>query len=165
MNTDCPQNKACVKNKCMDPCTDTCGVGANCNIYNHIPMCTCPVGFTGNAFIECKKNTVTEILNPCNPSPCGPNSQCREIKGQAICTCLPGYKDAPPTCRPECVTSAECSLVKACSGQRCIDPCVGNCGFAANCQVVNHNPICSCPAGHTGDPFTKCLKEGIVLIA
>lgn len=26
-------------------------------------------------------------------------------------------------------------------------------------MVVNHNPICSCTAGYTGDPFVRCLKE------
>lgn len=25
-------------------------------------------------------------------------------------------------------------------------------------MVVNHNPICSCTAGYTGDPFVRCLK-------
>lgn len=27
-----------------------------------------------------------------------------------------------------------------------------------DCQVVNHNPICSCIPGYTGDPFTRCFK-------
>lgn len=160
INTDCAQNKACIKNKCMDPCLNTCGLLAECKIYNHIPMCTCPQGFSGNAFLECRKILISEVINPCNPSPCGPNSQCREINGQAICTCFPGYKGAPPTCRPECVTSAECALDRSCSGQRCIDPCKGNCGINAHCQVINHNPICSCPAALTGDPFNKCIQKG-----
>lgn len=104
--------------------------------------------------------TDVEVINPCNPSPCGPNSQCREIRGQAICTCIPGYISSPPTCRPECVTSAECTLDKSCSNQKCVDPCRGNCGLQAMCQVINHNPICSCPSGMTGDPFTRCIAEG-----
>ena len=95
-------------------------------------------------------------VNPCNPSPCGPNSQCRPVNGQAICSCVPGYAGAPPTCRPECIYSSECSLNKACVNQNCIDPCPGTCGIAANCQVVNHNPICSCSNGFEGDPFIRC---------
>lgn len=95
--------------------------------------------------------------NPCQPSPCGPNSQCREINGQAVCSCVAGFIGSPPTCRPECVTSAECALNRACVNQKCIDPCPGTCGLNALCQVVNHNPICSCPPGQTGDPFTRCL--------
>lgn len=40
--------------------------------------------------------------------------------------------------------------------QKCQDPCPGSCGFNANCNVYNHNPICSCIEGYTGDPFTSC---------
>lgn len=95
--------------------------------------------------------------NPCNPSPCGPNSICREINGQAVCSCVPGFIGSPPTCRPECVTSAECPLNEACINQKCVNPCLGTCGIGALCQVVNHNPICSCPARYTGDPFVRCV--------
>lgn len=160
ISTDCPQDKACVRKKCVDPCVNTCGKGAICEVFNRVPMCTCPRGYSGNAFLECRPVQVTEVLNPCNPSPCGPNSQCRDINGQAICSCLPSYSGAPPTCRPECVSSAECALNRACSNQHCIDPCNGNCGTGALCQVINHNPICSCPSGYTGDPFRRCVQEG-----
>lgn len=95
--------------------------------------------------------------NRCIPNPCGPNSQCREINGQAVCSCVPGYIGSPPTCRPECITSSECPLSQACINQKCIDPCPGTCGLSAICQVVNHNPICSCPVKMTGDPFTRCI--------
>lgn len=100
------------------------------------------------------------VTNPCNPSPCGPNSQCREISGQAVCSCAPGFIGSPPTCRPECVTSSECLLNQACANQKCIDPCPGTCGIGALCQVINHNPICSCPNKYSGDPFTRCLLIG-----
>lgn len=103
---------------------------------------------------------------PCNPSPCGPNSQCRQINGQAVCSCVPGFIGSPPTCRPECVISSECSLTRACVNQKCIDPCPGSCGLNAKCQVINHNPICTCLEGFTGDPFIRCLqlRKTILLI-
>lgn len=97
--------------------------------------------------------------HPCNPSPCGPNSQCREINGQAVCSCVPGFIGSPPACRPECVVSSECPLNNACVNQKCVDPCPGTCGISAVCQVVNHNPICSCPQQMTGDPFTRCIRK------
>lgn len=103
--------------------------------------------------------SVTNV-NPCNPSPCGPNSQCQQSQGQAVCSCLPGYRSSPPTCRPECVVSLECSLKEACQNQKCVDPCIGACGVAAVCDVINHNPICSCPPSFTGDPFIKCSVIG-----
>ena len=97
--------------------------------------------------------------NPCNPSPCGPNSQCRQNNGQAICSCVPGYIGSPPTCRPECVTSAECPQNEACVNQKCKDPCPGSCGINANCQVRNHSPMCRCLPGYSGDPFVRCQVE------
>jgi hypothetical protein len=96
------------------------------------------------------------ITNPCNPSPCGPNSQCREINGQAVCSCVPGFIGSPPSCRPECVVSAECPQNEACNNQKCRDPCPGTCGIGARCEVINHNPICTCPPRYTGNPFVRC---------
>lgn len=65
----------------------------------------------------------------------------------------------PPNCRPECVISAECAQDKACLNNKCVDPCPGTCGQNARCQVLNHNPICSCSPGFTGDPFLQCVVE------
>lgn len=96
--------------------------------------------------------------DPCQPSPCGPNSLCRIVNQVAVCSCQPGQVGSPPNCRPECVVSAECPLTQACLGNKCRDPCPGTCGVGAKCQVVNHNPICSCPSGLTGDPFSRCYS-------
>lgn len=94
--------------------------------------------------------------DPCVPSPCGPNSQCRNVNGQGVCSCLPNYIGSPPGCRPECVVSSECPQNRACVNQKCVDPCPGTCGLNARCEVINHSPICSCQVGFTGDPFTRC---------
>lgn len=108
---------------------------------------------TGNNFF-------TEVTksNPCQPSPCGPYSQCRVYNDQAVCSCLSGYLGSAPACRPECVASSDCPTEKACSNQKCVNPCIGSCGVASQCQVINHNPICICPKGLTGDPFTRCIN-------
>ena len=160
LNNDCPRNKACSRNKCVDPCPGTCGENALCEVINHIPTCSCPEGMEGNAFTRCTQKLEEPKIqqNPCQPSPCGPNSQCREINGQAVCSCLQEYTGTPPNCKPECVLSTECSANKACVNQKCIDPCPGTCGFNARCEVINHSPICSCPAGQTGDPFRSCFE-------
>lgn len=94
--------------------------------------------------------------NPCHPSPCGPNSQCKELNRQAVCSCLPNYTGSPPGCRPECVVSSECPVNRACVKQKCADPCPGTCGQNAQCSVVNHSPICACNHDFTGDPFSRC---------
>jgi hypothetical protein len=54
LNSDCPRDKSCRQNKCYDPCPGTCGQNAICDTINHIPMCSCPQGMAGNAFVECR---------------------------------------------------------------------------------------------------------------
>lgn len=159
LNNDCPNDKACIRSKCIDPCPGTCGQNAECSVQNHIPICTCSFGYAGNAFILCSLIPKPVVTNPCIPTPCGPNSQCQEINGQAVCSCVPGFIGSPPSCRPECVTSAECALNRACVNQKCMDPCPGTCGLNAQCQVVNHNPICTCFETYVGDPFVRCLPK------
>lgn len=95
-------------------------------------------------------------IDPCRPSPCGPNSQCRELNGQAVCSCVENFIGLAPNCRPECVLSTECASDKACISQRCQDPCPGTCGINAECSVRNHSPLCLCRRGYTGDAFTRC---------
>lgn len=165
-------------NKCKDPCPGTCASNADCAVINHLPVCTCRSEYTGDPFRYCnlippqsmpylvktQSNILTVKLtakpvvfeNPCQPSPCGPNSQCRESNGQPVCSCLPSYVGSPPGCRPECVVSSECPLDKACTNQKCADPCPGVCGLHTKCNVINHSPICICQNGYTGDPFTRC---------
>lgn len=99
---------------------------------------------------------VMEEVDPCNPSPCGPYSQCRKVNGQGVCSCLPTYIGSPPSCRPECVASSECSQNRACVNQKCVDLCPGPCGLNTRCEVINHSPVCRCRHGFTGDSFTHC---------
>lgn len=165
-----------------------CGREALCSVINHIPMCDCPYGFTGSAYIACakiesmkafqrfncifqieqqsKKPLKLDILGPtpvqqddhCVPSPCGQNSQCSNVNGQAVCTCLPGYNyGSPPGCRKECSINSDCVNTKACVNEHCINPCAGSCAPNAECRVVNHKAMCYCPPRFTGDPFVRCM--------
>lgn len=93
---------------------------------------------------------------PCNPSPCGPNSQCREVNDHAVCSCVPNFIGSPPLCRPECTTNSDCNQNEACSNQKCKDPCPGTCGIGAECHVINHRPTCNCLSGLTGNAFVHC---------
>ena len=98
-----------------------------------------------------------DLVDPCIPSPCGPNSLCRIVNGQAVCTCKPEYTGPPPYCRPECTLSAECPINRACINQKCENPCPSPCGRNTICVVINHSPICTCQNGYTGDPLIKCF--------
>lgn len=98
--------------------------------------------------------------DPCSPSPCGPNSKCRRINGQPACSCLPKYVGEPPNCKPECRVGNECPNHLACVNNKCADPCPNTWGLGAQCLTKNHSPICTCPPGFTGDPFSQCYEHG-----
>lgn len=53
MNSDCPSQKSCVNQKCINPCIGICGSNAECYVANHSPYCTCSNGFTGNPSVAC----------------------------------------------------------------------------------------------------------------
>lgn len=98
-----------------------------------------------------------EPSQPCNPSPCGPNTLCKERNGVGSCTCLPEYFGDPYVgCKPECLSNNDCDRSKACIRNKCQNPCPGVCGVNAICKTLNHNPTCSCIDGYTGDPLSSC---------
>uniref|UniRef100_A0A8D8TXE6 Neurogenic locus notch homolog protein 1 n=1 Tax=Cacopsylla melanoneura TaxID=428564 RepID=A0A8D8TXE6_9HEMI len=163
INSDCPLSLACIKNHCRDPCPGTCGVQAVCSVSNHIPICYCPEGFTGDAFRQCSPipKPVPEYRDPCASTQCGLNAFCQVINGAAQCSCLPGYFGSPLTtgCRLECVINSDCPRNRACVNNKCVDPCANSpCGYRAQCDVINHSPVCSCPAPLQGDPFVLCKE-------
>ena len=49
-NSECRDNQACQDYKCVDPCGQSCGSGADCQVNNHVAICRCPRGFTGDPF-------------------------------------------------------------------------------------------------------------------
>lgn len=159
-NDECNPIQSCVHFKCIDPCANMCGEFAICTVDNHVPNCNCPTGYSGDPFFSCRPipHTPAPPINPCVPSPCGPNSNCRSINNQAVCSCQSGFVNQPPNCRPECVVSAECAPERACVNNKCVDPCLHTCGVRAICSTKNHSPICTCPRGMTGDPFVQCSR-------
>lgn len=163
---ECSQNLACVKFKCKDPCREpnpnVCGQGANCEVKNHKPICSCPRGFTGDPFVSCRQFTIQDL---CTPNPCGPNAQCqpgndRSGSDRPVCICPTGFRGDPlVSCnRGECESDSECSTNQACYNFKCRDPCIDACGQGAQCQARNHGAICSCGQGFVGDPLTACRQ-------
>ena len=101
-----------------------------------------------------------EADDPCDPNPCGPNSNPpRNVGDRCQCTCLPEMIGSPPNCRPECVVNSDCPSNEACQRNKCIDPCPGTCGINALCRVMNHVPTCTCIEDYIGDPFTACKRK------
>lgn len=101
-------------------------------------------------------------MNPCIPSPCGPNSLCQIANKSPSCTCMDNYIGSPPNCRSECTINSDCASNLACINRKCRDPCPGSCGLQTECHVYQHAAVCSCREGFTGNPFQSCyLKEDI----
>lgn len=53
VNSDCSSNNACIQQKCKDPCPGSCGIMSECKILDHIPICFCVNGYTGDPFRSC----------------------------------------------------------------------------------------------------------------
>lgn len=72
LNSDCPMNMACIKNKCKDPCSGSCGQNAVCQAVNHIPVCTCLDMYTGDPFKLCtiipprRKSIICSVMVSCD---------------------------------------------------------------------------------------------------
>ena len=160
--TDCPVSKACINAQCQDPCPGSCGISAQCVVEAHNPICTCPPGFIGNPFERCVLDQrPTPKPDPCNPSPCGPNTVCNLLDGGAVCNCMSDNYIGNPLigCKPECVLNTECPSTQACINQKCRDPCPGTCGINAECRVAIHRAVCTCLHGYEGDPFRQCVPK------
>lgn len=67
LNEDCDWNRACINNKCRDPCPGTCGSNAECNVVHHNPSCFCLHGYTGDPLSACRpipsKPVTLNVLN------------------------------------------------------------------------------------------------------
>lgn len=157
-NRDCPASRACRDYRCVDVCLGQCGSNADCTVRNHIPVCSCPPQYTGDPFTGCRQMDPQEL---CRPSPCGPNTKCDVVNGIPTCSCLPGYFGSAITgCRHECERDYDCGATQACQNYQCVSPCsTGVCAPTANCDVVNHRAVCSCPTGYLGDPYVSCRAE------
>lgn len=69
----------------------------------------------------------------------------------------PGTPKVPEPCHSD----RDCIETEACFMGLCQNPCEFDnvCGVGANCQPVKQRPMCSCPAGHDGDPAVKCSPK------
>ncbi len=62
-NAECPSNKVCHKFRCINPCSTSCGVDAECNVRNHVTVCQCPRGFIGDPFVSCTPSASSNVVS------------------------------------------------------------------------------------------------------
>ncbi|KAK7075250.1 hypothetical protein SK128_022664 [Halocaridina rubra] len=164
---DCLLSFACVNSECQDLCDDNlCAENAECRTVNHRALCYCPFGYTGDGHKFCSKikclhdadclnNSVCsngKCIEACLLSnPCGDNAHCISVEHSAQCQCEPGIVGDPYlSCATlGCSSNTNCPSTHACLSGKCVNVCKMNnpCGATQKCNVVNHQPNCSCPVG------------------
>lgn len=186
-SNDCLENKTCLNSTCINPCEipNICGEKAFCSPSNHVGICICEPGTTGDPHLGCFpfQYCSEEIQCPsgskCSNGLC--SSQCtnaRECLSDQLC--IQGI--CQPTCTsnnscPEhqfcqnniciqefkCKTNVDCNDDEKCAsntlGQRnCVDACEEVlCGRNAECHSKNHIASCYCKIGFIGDPTDEKL--------
>ena len=118
---DCPFDKACVAEECVDPCKRIeCGRRAECKAEQHRAVCYCPRGLQGNPIVACEEvgctsnddcastekcdflsgsNTRKECQPLCVGRVCAQGASCEAVNHQEICTCnYPLQGDGYVTC-------------------------------------------------------------------
>ncbi len=108
-NDDCPFDKACLSQECIDPCLQTsCGQNALCSVEFHQSRCFCPQGLQGNPLVRCyevgcrtdsdcreseKCDFSSQTCTPlCQGSPCAEGARCEARNHQEFCECIPPRK-------------------------------------------------------------------------
>lgn len=71
IDAQCPFDRACINQKCVDPCPGICGLNAMCRAVNHNPICTCLPGYNGDPFDRCSL-----IPEPSKPNSCQSVQKC-----------------------------------------------------------------------------------------
>ena len=157
-DANCAANLACdAKSKrCINPCNSvSCGKGS-CRTENHKPVCYCQPGF------QPSNGQCVDIDECSKPGTCHSTAICRNSPGSFTCSCPEGSVGDARTsgCKPrgECAADRDCPAASACREGRCVDPCIGACGQGALCEVVGHQPLCSCPARTQGNPRVECRQ-------
>ncbi|ODN00059.1 Adhesion G protein-coupled receptor E1 [Orchesella cincta] len=165
-DTDCPDSKMCIQDRCEDPCINACGSGAVCHVRNHFPRCNCPEGATGDPFYKCNP-LFSEILSSsasgskethemnCGGrfSPCGPNTVCQATSSYFVCACPNNFVGDPYSVRgcyrengyQKCDHDERCPDYLACLRHKgCVNPCdVSNvCQPGRSCVPYRHRPAC-----------------------
>ncbi|ROT61486.1 hypothetical protein C7M84_020738 [Penaeus vannamei] len=155
-----------------------CGENADCQTQAHRPICSCPPGTTGNPTIKCSAMVVKEppTLQPpmAEEKPLHPDSPIRPIAGSTTTLQPPLIEETvrptpeplptrppPPALVPAlpiaCENNDDCDVDNSCLNKLCYDACtLGICGDDAECETVDHRPVCLCPYGTSGDPQVGC---------
>lgn len=167
-DSDCPYDKACYNEKCLNPCTHgptQCGRGADCLAQNHRAHCVCPLGTQGNPLISCVRGVcqynedcrddeacdrLNRVCRPvCDLDSCALTARCEGRHHQPVCNCQPGTTGNPYVeCsgyreQPQCTVDSDCPSQLACINVHCENPCAKSdvCSPQQTCTVLDTLPL------------------------
>ena len=121
IDRDCPLDKACKSQECVNPCLTTqCGSRAECEVDFHTAICVCPPGSQGNPLVACVE------------AGCSSNNECNTNE---VCDFAPGSgfarKECQALCHPgNCARGADCTAKNHKETCTCKFPLIGD-GYAA----------------------------------
>lgn len=181
-NNECDSRKSCINAKCVDPCSlpNACGRSAACSTDNHVGICSCEPGTTGNPSLGC-----TQLQYCSNDKQCAAGTKCNNGICCTICSssrdCLTDQLCIQSVCQPTCKNNSTCPDFQYCQNNICIQEpkcnsdedcdigehcasdangrsecknvCSGRflCGRNAECHARNHNAECECKQGFYSD--------------
>lgn len=168
-NDECPNDKTCYNNECVNPCalSNPCAVNAECFGHNHRTACRCPSGYEGSPFERCERVEChsdfdcpsdracinNHCISPCDHnSPCAQNAVCFVRNHVASCKCPDHLPNGNPLsyCErvaldvgPECRFDDDCPSRLACIREKCVEPCreLSPCASTARCSVLDSSPV------------------------
>lgn len=181
-NHECSQSQSCIDNKCIDPCSlpNTCGQSAQCISENHVALCACHPGTTGNPLLGCIPLEYCSVDHQCSAG-----AQCNNGICSSICSssrdCLEDQLCLQGVCQPTCKSNSTCPDFQFCLNNICVqeprclsdndcdieENCVTDnngrseckkvcgarflCSRNAECIARNHQPECQCKQGFYSD--------------
>ena len=162
----------------IDECrASPCHRSAECRNTLSSFSCVCPPGTVGDPVTEgCRRPGECQSDSDCPPAAackqgrcqnpcesaraCGKGAECTTVAHRPVCSCPPQTTGNPRSgCTPfECIDSADCAAAQTCVRNKCVDPCsqLNVCGANADCAVVDHQSICTCQPGYTGEARLGC---------
>ena len=159
---DCSTSSACIRGKCVDPCSlrAACGDNAICKVVIHKPRCECPQCFIGRPHVRCRPDPACQAP-PTKPLNCV-GSQCGSTQGPCKFSLVINQQGelTCPDHQVECRVHNECPSNQACANGRCRNPC-GNgaiCPAGKECQVLDHKAVCICTTG-CNPSASICFKD------
>ncbi|CAG2055426.1 unnamed protein product, partial [Timema podura] len=182
-SNDCSGNKACIDFSCIDPCSlpNVCGQRADCTPVNHVGVCICQAGCTGDPHLGC-----VPVLYCAADVQCPAGTKCNNGICTSVCTssreCIGDQLCIQGVCQPTCKSNESCPQFQFCQNSICVqevkcrsdddcdstDKCRENavgqaecvnacdgpvlCGRNAECAAHNHEAVCTCKTGYHGNP-------------